>query len=179
MCAPMAIMGIASLAFQMYGSMQQSRAMEQQAEYEEAVQRNNNIMAERAAQDAERRGRREETLRRMQISQDVGTQKSALAGSGFDVNTGSALTKQSDIRAMGDVEALTIRSNKQREINEIRRGNYAERANSAGRVSSLKNKAKSTLISGAASVASGAFGMYNQGMFGGGTPTAQQRSGPF
>lgn len=177
MCAPAAF-AIAGLAFQAFGAIQQSRAATQQAEYEQAVQRNNNIMAERAQQDAIRRGKREETLRRLRTAQDVSTARSQLAGGGFDVNTGSALTKQSDTRAMGNVEALTIRSNAAREAYGIQTQNARERAESAGRVASYKNQAKSSLISGAASVAMGGYRAYSAGTFGGGA-TAQQKSGPF
>jgi len=165
MCSP-TILGVAGLAFQAFGAIQQSQAASQQAEYEQAVQRNNNIMAERAKEDALRRGKREETLKRLQTAQDVSTSRSKLAGGGFDVNTGSALTKQSDVRAMGNVDALTIRSNAQREAYGIQTQNAAERANSGGRVLGYKNKAKSSLISGATSVTAGAYDMSKAGLFG-------------
>jgi len=166
MCGPQVALAVVGMAFQMYQGQQQAQQYEQQAKYEEAVQRNNNIMAERAAQDAEQRGRREEALKRMQISQEVGSAKSALAGSGFDVNTGSALTKQSDIAAMGEVEALTIRDNAQREAYGVRTGNAAQRAESQGRVYGLKNKASSSLISAATSVGKSAYSHGKSGTFG-------------
>jgi len=153
------------MAFQAFGAVQRSRAAQQQAEYEQAVQRNNNIMAQRAQEDAIKRGKREETLRRLQIGQDVGSAKSQLAGSGFNVNTGSALTKQSDIEAMGEVEALTIRNNAQREAYGINVQNAQERAASAGRVASYKNQARSSLISGATGVAQSGFNAYTAGAF--------------
>lgn len=156
---------IASLAFSAIGTIQQYQAANAAARYEEAVQRNNNIMAERAREDAMRRGRREETLRRMQTTQDVATAKSGLAAGGFDVGTGSALTKQGDIRAMGDIEARTIRSNAQREAYGIQVQNVKERAESAGRVSALKNQAKSSLISGASQIAGSTAGYYQSGVF--------------
>lgn len=170
MCTPATAFAVAGMAFNMFGAVQQSRAAQQQADYEQAVQRNNNIMAERAQQDAIRRGKREETLRRMQTAQEVSTARSRLAGGGFDVNTGSALTKQSDVRAMGGVEALTIRSNAQREAYGVQTQNARERAESAGRVASYKNQAKSSLISGATSTLQMGYSAYNAGAFGGKKP---------
>ena len=158
-------MAIASIAFTALGTIQQYQSAQAAAKYEEQVQKNNNIMAERARDDALRRGRREETLRRMQTTQDVAAATSRIAGSGFDVNTGSALTKQGDIRAMGDIEARTIRSNAAREAYGIQTSNLAERANSAGRVSSLKNQAKGSLISGASQIASSAYTFRKHGTF--------------
>lgn len=165
MCSPTIALGVASLGMQLMGSMQQAQAAQDQADYEAAVQRNNNIMAERARKDAIKRGKREETLRRLQIGQDKATARSQLAGGGFDVNTGSALTRQSDVEAMGEVEALTIRNNAQREAYGISVDNARERAASAGRIASFENKRKSSLISGATQVISGGYGMARDGVF--------------
>jgi len=158
MCGP--ALAVASLVMTGMGAIQQFQAANAQAEYAEAVQRNNDIMADRAKKDAIKRGKREETLRRMQIKQDVGTARSKLAGGGFDVNTGSALTRQSDITAMGGVEALTIRNNAQREAYGIGVDNYRERAATRSQVAASKNRATSSLISGASSVASGAYNYF-------------------
>jgi hypothetical protein len=153
------------MGMQVMQAQQQAKAAQQQADYEAAVQRNNNIMSQRAQQDAIRRGKREETLRRLQTAQDVSTKRGRLAGGGFSVNTGSALTAQSDIRAMGNVEALTIRSNAQREAYGMQVDNAKERAGSAGRVAQYKNKAKSSLISGATSALGTGLSAYQNGAF--------------
>ena len=165
MCAPAAFM-VASMAMGAIQAQQQAQAAQQQADYEAAVQRNNNIMAERAKQDAIRRGKREETLKRLETAQKVGTKRSNLAGSGFAVGTGSALTAQSDIKAMGGVEAQTIRSNARREAYGISVDNARERAASAGRISQYKNQKKSAIISGATSVLGSAYTGYKDGAFG-------------
>lgn len=165
MCGPAAAFMAVSMAMTAFGAIQQSQAASAQAAYEKQVQQNNNVMAARAQEDALARGKREETLRRMQTSQDVGTAKSNLAAGGFNVNTGSALTQQSDIAAMGDVEALTIRNNAQREAYGIGVENYAQRAESKSRIAASKNQAKSSLISGAASVAGQGASAYNAGIF--------------
>ena len=165
MCAPAALM-VMSMAMSAMGAMQQAQAANDAADYEKAVQRNNNVMAERAKADTLQRGKREEVLRRHQITQDVATKKSQLSASGFDVNTGSALTAQSDVAAMGQVEALTIRSNTQREAYGIDVGNNKERAESGGRVMGFKNQAKASLISGASSVISAGYKGYSSGAFG-------------
>lgn len=148
-------------------AQQQAQAAQQQADYEAAVQRNNNIMAERAQKDAIRRGKREETLKRLETAQEVSTKRGQLAGGGFDVNTGSALTAQSDIKAMGGVEAQTIRSNARREAYGISVDNARERAGSAGRIAGFKNQKKSAIISGATSIVGTGWKGYQAGAFSG------------
>lgn len=164
MCGTAAFM-VASMAMSAVQAQQQAQAAQAQADYEQAVQRNNNIMAERAKQDALRRGKREETLKRLETAQEVSTKRGQLAGSGFNVNTGSALTAQSDIKAMGGVEAQTIRSNARREAYGIDVDNARERAGSAGRVSQFKNQKKAAIISGASNIAAAGWKGYDSGAF--------------
>lgn len=121
----------------------------QQAKYASAVARNNAIVAERAAKDALARGDREEHLRRLQTSQDVSSAKTLAASGGFNVNSGSALTRQSDLDALGDVEALTIRNNSQREAYGIRTSAAASAAQSQGQIAGFQNAGLSSLITGA------------------------------
>ncbi len=166
MCGPAAAFLVVSMALTAASAVQQSRAANAQAAYEKQVQQNNDIMAQRAQEDALSRGRREETLRRMQTQQDVGAAKSKLAAGGFNVNTGSALTYQSDVAAQGDIEALTIRNNAQREAYGIGVENYGRQAESRSRIAASKNQAKSSLITGATQVASLGYSGYSTGAFG-------------
>ena len=123
MCEPttatLAIASIAATALgtgvSMYGQMQQSKAQAGMAEYQSAVARNNSILAERAAADAELRGAQAERRQRSQISTVQGRQRAVLAANGVLVDDGSALDLVSDTAQIGEVDALTIRSNAQRE----------------------------------------------------------------
>lgn len=115
------MMGV-SLAAAAVGTMismqqqkQQGKALAQQAQYRAQVAQNNQVLAERAAQDALQRGGVEEARQRMATNQNIGRQRAALAGSGQVVDTGSALTAITDTRAIGELDAQTIRSNAERE----------------------------------------------------------------
>ncbi len=120
--ASMAMMANVSLAttalstgMQMYGSYQQSKAQKAQAEYQSAVSRNNQIVAERNAEDAIKRGEEAEKRHRLKVEQLKGTQRSVLAGTGFDVNEDDALDILADTAEMGELDGLTIRHNAKRE----------------------------------------------------------------
>lgn len=97
------------------GQLQQGQALEQQAAYQAAVARNNQILAERAAQDALDRGKVAEQQQRMETRQLQGRQRAVLASNGVLVDVGSALDITSDTAAIGEIDALTIRSNAERE----------------------------------------------------------------
>ncbi len=106
---------IASTVTSFVGAQQQASAAKAQSEYNAAVARNNAIYAERAAKEAEERGRVKEMQVRQQTANLRGRQRAVLAANGVDVNTGSALDIQSDTAALGELDALTARSNAERE----------------------------------------------------------------
>jgi len=155
MCVPAAAVPAASMlisgasaAYGIYSSIQESKyqqqvidnqniANRQQAEfnakklqYDAAVQRNNQILAERMAQDALDVGAIEESQHRVRIAQAIGTTTAALAGSGFDATAEDAPVLVGDIAATGELEALTIRRNaKARELGlAFEAQNYASQA---------------------------------------------------
>lgn len=157
MCDPTIAIAMSALGTGMsfIGGMQQAR-------YQEKVAAQNAQLNARAAEDAIERGNRAETMRRLQTVQERGSAAASLAGQGFNVGSGSALTRQSDIGAMGDIEALTIRNNAAREAYQIRVQGHAQAAESAGQIAASKNNAMSSLISGAASTGMMA---YKHGVF--------------
>lgn len=97
------------------GAASQGRAQAQAAQYQAAVARNNQAVAEWQAQDALARGRVAEQNQRMKTSQFTGAQRAAAAASGVDVNSGSAADLQADAAMLGELDALTVRSNAGRE----------------------------------------------------------------
>lgn len=97
------------------GQIQEGQALKEQAAYQAAVARNNQILAERAAQDALDRGKIEEQRQRSATKQLQGRQRAVLAANGVVVDVGSALDITSDTAAIGELDALTIRSNAERE----------------------------------------------------------------
>lgn len=121
MCEPTTL-AIASLvaagagaATSAYGSIQQGRAQSAQADYQSAVGRNNAIIAEQQARDAEERGAAAETAQRRQTAQLAGHQRAAMAANGVDLSSGSPLDILGDTAQFGELDALTVRSNAARE----------------------------------------------------------------
>jgi hypothetical protein len=148
-------------AMQMYGQYQQGQAAGAAGEYQAAVARNNAIMAERQAADALARGDAAEKQQRLRVQGMLGKQKSALAGAGVQLDEGSSgLDILGDTAAYGELDALTIRSNAEREAWGYRAqaGNYEAQARlnqMQGENSQMAGMigAGSTLLTSAGSVA--------------------------
>lgn len=126
MCEPVTIstttMMVASMAasamaagVSAYGSVQQGKAQEKQADYQAAVGRNNAIIAERQATDAEERGAAAELSQRRQTAALAGKQRAGMAANGLDLSSGSPLDILGDTAQFGELDALTVRSNAARE----------------------------------------------------------------
>lgn len=67
------------------------------------------------AADAVTRGAEEEQRFRSTVRGLIGSQRAGFAGQGVDVGSGSAVDVQADAAYLGELDALTIRSNAQRE----------------------------------------------------------------
>ena len=106
---------VLSTAAGVAGSVAQGQAAKQQANYQAAVARNNAIIAERKAADARERGEVEAQQQRLRTQQLIGRQRASAAGRGVQVDEGSALDVTADTAALGELDALTIRSNAERE----------------------------------------------------------------
>ena len=159
-------------ATSVYGRLQEGRAVKKQAAYQAAVARNNAILAERAAQDAEQRGQLEAQRLALQSRQLSGRQRAALAANGVLVDTGIALDVVEDTAAMGKLDQLTARRNAGREAANYRAqgmnfeasAQLAEaRGASARRASYLEGL--STFSTGAGSVADKWYRFNREGAF--------------
>lgn len=80
----------------------------QLAEYNAAV-------AELQARDAEQRGALEANRYRAMVRQVIGAQRAGFAAGNIDVGYGSAVDVQTDTAFLGELDALTIRTNAARE----------------------------------------------------------------
>ncbi len=147
------LMGV-STVMQIGADRRQAKATRAQGEYEAAVARNNEIIQNRAAEDAlvrgeetatetQRRGRQAERIRRQEVSQLIGIQRAALAGSGVEVDTGSALGVTTDTAGIGEEEAREIRFRTDFEVRSIRMS--AERAAYQHRIGAFSFAAEADL----------------------------------
>lgn len=171
MCEPttIAALTVAATGLQAFGSIQQGN-------YQAAVARNNQIIANRAADDATERGIEAERQQRMKTQQVLGRQKAAMAANGLDISSGSPVDILSDTARFGEYDALTIRSNAEREAYGYRTqaAQYGAEAKMAKRSGYLN--AAGSLLTGASKVGSQFSGMSGGSAFGSyGTPALSLR----
>ncbi len=98
----------AGSALSAYGSIQQGRTAA-------AVGRNNQIMAEYAAQDAQRRGEEDAQAVRRKADQLKGTQRATMAARGLDLNAGTAADLLDSTDFFSEVDQNTARYNAKRD----------------------------------------------------------------
>jgi hypothetical protein len=126
---------------------------QQQAGFQADVAKNNQIIQQRMAEDALNRGKRDEMTHRMRVAQIKSRQRAAFGASGVDPLSGSASDILADTAMMGELDALTIRSNAEREAYAHLTG--AQNSGAQGRLSRLRGQsgAAGTLLSGGGKVA--------------------------
>lgn len=149
MCNPAAIPLVLSAVATGYSVVAQNK----QNKYQEKVAKNNALINENLAKDAENRGAIDEANHRLKVAQMKSSQRAKFGATGADVNLGSALEVQADTAMMGELDALTIRSNAGREAYGYR-GN-ASNIQSQSRLNSMaaKNNQVNTLLTGTSKVA--------------------------
>lgn len=179
MCDPVSL-AVASTVATVGGTVQQAsaqraagKAASNQAAYQAAVARNNEIRAQYAAEDAIKRGKIAENRARSEAEVLKGRQRAVLAANGVTVGVGSAADILADTARIGEVDALTIRSNAEREAYEFRAqgDQFASQATladaeSQNALSASKVSFRSTLLSGIGTVAQKWYGYSQNGIFG-------------
>ncbi|EPY03485.1 hypothetical protein [Magnetospirillum fulvum] len=148
---------VISAGMSAYGQMQQGEQQKKMADYQAAVGEQNAKISDRAAQDAEERGRVAEQQQRLKTSQMIGTQRSALASGGVQVDSGSALDVVADSAMLGEMDALTVRQNAEREAYQYRVQAYSSRTQ-AGMSTLAGNNAASNAAWGAGTTLIGGLG---------------------
>lgn len=103
-----------------YGAYNQSKASKASLEYQASVARNNAEYSESQARDAIRRGQVAENDVRRRTAQLRGSQRARLAANGVDLGEGSALNILLDTDYFGELDALNVRDNSNREAAALR-----------------------------------------------------------
>ena len=106
------------------------------------------------ASDALTRGAINEKRQRQQTEQTIGAQRVSLAAQNVDVNKGSSLDVQADAAYLGELDALTIRSNAAKEAygfsvqaNDLRqRGTYAKQTGEMDALNTIIGGGSSLLL---------------------------------
>lgn len=111
----MCYLALIPVALAVFQGVQQGNAQKQQAEAAASQQRINAGFANQAADDATKRGAYDADLQRIKTTQNIGTQRTAQAANGGEINTGSNAEIQADTAQFGELDALTIANNAARE----------------------------------------------------------------
>lgn len=155
------VTGVAGTAMSYAASQQQAKAQESAANYNAQVAANNQIIAQQNAKQALQAGEAQEQQQRMKTAALIGSQRAAQAANGIQIDSGSALDVQSSAAELGELDALTIRSNASKTAYnyEAQAANYGSQAAldkaQAGWASQAGDIAGySTLLTGASSLSS-------------------------
>ena len=104
--------------------------------------------AERQARDVERRGARAEQQQEQQVRGLIGSQRAQLLASGVDPNVGTAAQLLSETRALGALDAATIRNNAARQALGLRLGREEFRSRARFEDIAGQQRARATISTG-------------------------------
>jgi len=126
----------------------------QQGKYQQGVAKYNQRLSEIQAADTLLRGREAADNHRKEVNRLAGTQRAAIAASGFDVGYGSAFETVQDTYTLGEEDAIKIEDNAEKTAQSHRQqasldGLQGDNAYAAG-----VSGAGTSLLAGAGSVAS-------------------------
>lgn len=139
---------VISSGMSLVNSYSQSQALKAQGK---AAQQSANTQAawqDIQAQDALMRGAQEEGQQKTRTRQMIAAQRAAQGAQGLDPNEGSALLLQEDTAGMGALDALTIRTNAQREAMGLTSRAMTTRADGRSAWLAARNQASQSIISG-------------------------------
>jgi hypothetical protein len=140
------------------GQMQQAEAAANAANYQAAVARNNQILANQRAAQIDAEGKIAADKKRQDAARLAGRQRAVLAGNGVLVDVGSALDITSDTAAYGELDALNTKYNYDNQAYNARAqgvnfGSEAAMADYRASSSDATLAVAGSLLSGAGSVA--------------------------
>lgn len=104
-----------STAMGAVGAISSAEAQSQAASYQAQIARNNAQLATENAHWATESGETQAAQQQMKTRAEVGSIEAAQAANGLDVNSGSAVDVRSSANSLGNLDALTIRSNAARQ----------------------------------------------------------------
>lgn len=160
MCDPVTGLMVASTLLSAGGAIQQGNAAAATGRYNAKIAEMNATISEKRAYDAIERGQQEEQKKRAETARLMGAQQAAMAANGVDLSFGSPLDVITGTAALGELDALTIRSNAAREEYDYRVQAASQRAQ--GSLELMKGQsaqtgswlsAGSTILSGGANAA--------------------------
>ncbi|MGC8495052.1 MAG: hypothetical protein ACP5SH_25320 [Syntrophobacteraceae bacterium] len=132
MAAAAPYLAAGSIATGIAGTVMQSQASAQSADYMAQVANNNSLIARQNANMALEQGQIKEETEREQTGAQIGRERASFAAMGVDPNSGSALDVRSSTAELGELDARTIKYNTQ-----VQAWNDLNQANAYGAQSQL------------------------------------------
>ncbi|QND53459.1 hypothetical protein HB779_17360 [Phyllobacterium sp. 628] len=151
------------------GQMQQAQASASASKYNAQVADMNAQLSDRRAKDALERGAQEEQKKRQEVARINGAQTAAMAANGVDLTFGSPLDTLVDTATLGELDALTIRTNANREAYDYRVDAVNKRAGATLNRMEAKSAVAGGYLGAAGTVLTGAgkgYQQYKQGSIG-------------
>lgn len=142
--APFVIMGLQGLV--------QSRLQRSQGEYEAHQLDVNAGLADTQAADALARGKEAGSQIATNTRQTIGSQRVGLAGNGVAVDSGSALSLQSDTARLGELDRVMAENNAHRQAWGFQVDAANSRANAEQARSASRNASRQTLLTAASNL---------------------------
>lgn len=151
------IVGI-SLGLKVGSSIFSAYQQRQQGKYAKGVAEYNARISENEAVSVREVGAERESLLRTQTAKLISTQRTQLAASGVQLESGAPLKLQEDTAIMGEADALRVRGNFERRAKAIETG--AEFTREQGEYADIasKRRAAGTLLSGGAKIGTSVLG---------------------
>jgi hypothetical protein len=146
MCDPVTVTAVTTAASAGFMAVSQVR----QGRYKRGVADYNARVAENQAQETRTAGTEAENVQRRKTAELLSRQKAQLGASGVELGSGSALQLQEDTIALGEADALRIRSNFEAKAGALETGADLTRGQGALAESAGTTQAFGTILGGAA-----------------------------
>lgn len=148
MCNPAAVLAVTSVVSAGFTATQQVR----QGRYQKSVADYNAKVAENEAEETRSAGVEQENIQRRKTAELISKQRAQLGAANVDLSSGSALQLQEETAALGEADALRIRSNFATQSESLRTGAALTRDQGGFAESAGRGRAIGTLLSGATAV---------------------------
>lgn len=132
-----------------YGAVKQGEAQAAAAKFNAGVESQNAAISSQNAQIAEQSGEAQAGIQGQKTKQAIGASIAGEGASGVDVSSGSFTNVQSSERQLGEIDAMTIKSNAAREAYGYKVKSASEQGQSAVSAFEAANDTKGGKIAGA------------------------------
>ena len=153
---------VAGAATSAAGSIESANAQKQAASYQAQVAQNNAQLASQQASQTMAAGEQASANAGLKARAQVGAIKAAEGASNIDVNTGSALDTRASAAQLGELDAMTVRSNASKQAYGYQTNATSDQAQAGLYQMQASQAPTAGLLNASGSLLSGASGVANQ-----------------